>query len=100
RMRTHHHSFPTRRSSDLEEAGINIDFRHGSCTFNSNFLWNSIAPSRKNIKKKRKNTLTNRKGYAKIIRVSERYGEMSERFKELVDRKSTRLNSSHVSISY
>src|SRR5699024_8461412 len=84
RMRTHHHSFPTRRSSDLEEAGINIDFRHGSCTFNSNFLWNSIAPSRKNIKKKRKNTLTNRKGYAKIIRVSERYGEMSERFKELV----------------
>src|SRR5690606_42049156 len=78
----HLHSFPTRRSSDLQ-------FAHG--------LWPCLdqhLPDEAGAK------LGDRQGPHFPRRVLRTDAEAFEAVKELEDRKSTRLNSSHVKISY
>src|SRR5207249_12017667 len=75
--------FPTRRSSDLAGGG-------GTCTINLTFTPSTTGSETDQI------TITdNAAGSPHIITVTEPVVEGVK-----VDRKSTRLNSSHVSISY
>src|SRR5207253_10317017 len=80
------HSFPTRRSSDLERD----QSQHGSQRF----------PERDGTRRETRRPQTNENrdnGSQKVMFVHERAGQQ---INENSDRKSTRLNSSHVAISY
>src|SRR5699024_11640765 len=88
------HSFPTRRSSDLTSALANSGSIAGRCSTGAEFFsfalfavppWVCVPPAR---------FIALRICFAKC-RWHLRGGEADAR-----DRKSTRLNSSHVSISY
>src|SRR5207302_8553326 len=87
----HLHSFPTRRSSDLYPAGVSV--------------WNELGTLLSLCRRYHSTNIGNGGG----IRLLSRIGisghllvrRTSLRTKDaLVDRKSTRLNSSHVKISY
>src|SRR5207249_9879567 len=91
------HSFPTRRSSDLEIVE-RFDFaRRLFSTFGGNPVAARAALAvLEVIDDERLVPHAGRVG--ELLR--ERLGELREGHPSVVDRKSTRLNSSHVSISY
>src|SRR5690606_39618596 len=67
------HSFPTRRSSDLQQGRFRMDHLHATATATGGGFDND--------------------------RVADLLGD-AQGFLRILDRKSTRLNSSHVKISY
>src|SRR5207253_5842422 len=82
------HSFPTRRSSDLRQAElIPEQVHHREAAPRADDLWRLWQP---------------RKGGGAVNRVFEPAERVdhAERLGLAPDRKSTRLNSSHVAISY
>src|SRR5699024_12028962 len=79
------HSFPTRRSSDLTEMMAGLDMK--------NTPWITILEE--NLEK----PLNEKTGDEKMIAALKRHLNRQSELKA-GDRKSTRLNSSHVSISY
>src|SRR5207249_12023853 len=85
------HSFPTRRSSDLSGKRI--------CAVAQKRSGTRSKAARRAAKKPRsiRISLFNRQTYRKRDSTMPRF---TARAKESGDRKSTRLNSSHVSISY
>src|SRR5699024_11272072 len=93
------HSFPTRRSSDLRPLAIPLELRGVSLRLNvpekiritGDRLW--LSEALQNILK----NCMESAGHGGRIAIACRDTPL---FTEITDRKSTRLNSSHVSISY
>src|SRR5690606_41721330 len=81
------HSFPTRRSSDLSDIGIKAVLLLQKLGYGV-----VLAP----LKESGRSQLS--KGFVRQAAVIARHNMM--KLKGRVDRKSTRLNSSHVKISY
>src|SRR5690348_17730541 len=71
------HSFPTRRSSDLRAHREQEAYMQSLSNESAPLLWAQIAPL-----------------------LEDAMGKLREKERNAVDRKSTRLNSSHPSISY
>src|SRR5690606_40939306 len=86
RRHPHTHSFPTRRSSDLCRA---TRFRAGSCQL---YLWHRVLYRDSSRKPVRDPVPSGKEPYRRFA--------ITEKLCGLEDRKSTRLNSSHVKISY
>src|SRR5690606_41836966 len=87
-------SFPTRRSSDLHHTALRLGFSYGGPTEIGGLV---VAPAyRKAVEK-----LGLLISYVRFLFISaHRNWFRNEVLAELLDRKSTRLNSSHVKISY
>src|SRR5690606_41266731 len=87
-------SFPTRRSSDLhmveralrKKLPVAIDIRRGEHQLFHASLPGTSADNDEWVKRK--------------VRLVNRFGHSSYYMGQMLDRKSTRLNSSHVKISY
>src|SRR5690606_40184320 len=90
------HSFPTRRSSDLVPKTIRVAFIHRPNQKQSHYVFNfriqisGIGFSSKESTNKR----------TKVSQIAGFFRLFDHRKHETSDRKSTRLNSSHVKISY
>src|SRR5690606_41222708 len=94
------HSCPTRRSSDLffhELASHERD--EGNYPRALTFASHTLAISRAALGEEHPDTLTSRGNLASVLGDLGRLEE-AEAEHRAVDRKSTRLNSSHVKISY
>src|SRR5699024_12035017 len=85
------HSFPTRRSSDLE---VSTKTRH-NIRLLANIIYETAAEMRSSGSNKER--LLEQKVPATYLALEEVVSALAH---ERRDRKSTRLNSSHVSISY
>src|SRR5205085_5824747 len=88
----HPHSFPTRRSSDLGNANFNTPLTNNNADFTYNFTGTLT------------NCMSNASGAPSDGMVSAgtiiTIPGVKGKFQEPIDRKSTRLNSSHSQISY
>src|SRR5207253_11020262 len=88
----HLHTFPTRRSSDLASTTVKFD------TYDPAFIWEAEDYDYNNGQVV-SSPQTN--GYAGLAGVSGvDFVNIDDSPNETLDRKSTRLNSSHVAISY
>src|SRR5690606_41449874 len=85
------HSFPTRRSSDLDAQAAFADFDH---------LWKNLSPREQARLLKLLISSVDYDGQAGTISVTFRPTSIRSLINRRLDRKSTRLNSSHVKISY
>src|SRR5699024_12172907 len=90
-------SFPTRRSSDLERAGVSRD---AMLLEVKRARSKQRGKERQALKKEALNVSGLRQPESRAIRYDDVRSAMAEEGVIRLDRKSTRLNSSHVSISY
>src|SRR5207253_6095953 len=83
-------SFPTRRSSDLErlEQGLKLLLRQSETSFSNHALVKSLIE------------ILNECGVVDNARLESKWRAECAKLNGKADRKSTRLNSSHVAISY
>src|SRR5699024_12095585 len=89
-----HHSFPTRRSSDLKEHWVVLKMKTISGDVQNNMEYTTIDFDEKLDESVFQLDLPDEVAIESLDDLSDGYLE------EEIDRKSTRLNSSHVSISY
>src|SRR5699024_12803733 len=82
------HSFPTRRSSDLQEVEL------------TRSTMQSLLENGENIQRMAHRILIIFSGLHTASLSTEQLKQATDMIKKELDRKSTRLNSSHVSISY
>src|SRR5690606_41900806 len=87
-------SFPPRRSSDLQFTDISAQYRRQTAELQQHLL------DKKQFKKWRKAQTEPTDQHKPRLFVVDFNGSMDAREAEALDRKSTRLNSSHVKISY
>src|SRR5207302_4827266 len=93
------HSFPTRRSSDLMEIEWVTDMSRGEMRTRTKSLLSLIKDSKTRVISFTQEPMT--AGLTRFKMILERTeGSLLEEINTRVDRKSTRLNSSHVKISY
>src|SRR5690606_41286199 len=87
------HSFPTRRSSDLRVGDVLVHGLHQ--------LEDGLAPLGVALERLQSGDLDDRNVVARELVLAEQLADLElDQLEDLLDRKSTRLNSSHVKISY
>src|SRR5690606_40551595 len=89
----HLHSFPTRRSSDLRKDLHNVKY---ICPKNPKKEHDRLVAKKRDIQRKQ----DIEKKRARVEKAQKEFEIKIQKFIGLQDRKSTRLNSSHVKISY
>src|SRR5699024_12332706 len=94
------YSFPTRRSSDLVLGIQSLDAHivSGSCKLKSREVLNMSEEEWSKYRSRSISTIFQEPGSA--LNPLQKVGKQIEEILKIQDRKSTRLNSSHVSISY